>query len=270
MPTSPPGDYAVRIHPPGWADNPAVVPAEVYPVPGGLTSAQVWAVAGRVVVFDTLIQRSKQTSKHRAYLLDRGSFAEAPGLPAVKNFGRDTFGHQAHANGKVVLATGEQILIWDGNGYEWTGAAFERRWELSAKEAELGGQIGVPWGQDGFFFLSNRRVMYARRGQRPTRVHPDAENVMSLSPGPQDSVILCHGQNAKSFVARIWFPEEGTYIPILRGHLGWSRSGASPDLYWNSVNGHTHFAPLATFPDSDALALKRIRPRGTGYRVPTS
>ena len=274
MLTRPAGEYAIRIHPPAWVINPAAAPAidpvagttEVYPSPGGLTMVEVWAISGRVVAYDTLIRRDEPPASRRAYLLDRGGFVEAPGLPPVTKFGQ--YGHQAHANGKVILATGEEVLIWDGNGYEWTGKAFERRWELAAKEPEMGGQIGVPWGRDGFFFLSNRRVMHARRGKRPVRVHTDAENVYLMSPGPQDSVILCQGRNDKSFVARFWFPEDGTYTPLLRSHLGWGSSGAPPDLYWSAATGHTHFTPLYTLPDADLLALMRVKPRGKGYQVP--
>lgn len=265
MLTKPQGEYAVRIHPAEWAADPTAGPTEVYPLPGSLTTADVRIIAGRVVVWDALIQRERSPDQHRAYLLTRGRFAEAPGLSRVSKF--DKYGHQRHANGKIALSRDEEILLWDGHGYEWTDKKFERRWELGAKEPELGGQGGVPWGRDGFFYLSSRRVMYARRGRRPVRVQPDAENVTSLFPGPQDSVILCHGQNANSFVARVWFPEEGSYTPLLRGHLGWNRSGASPDLYWSAATQHTHFTPLHTFPDSDVLALKRVKPRGKGYQV---
>src|SRR5262249_49192230 len=120
------GEYAIRIHPSGWASDPAAGPtpdpaagtAEVYPSPGDLTPADVWVIGGRVVVFDTLIQRDDLPGHHRAYLLDRGGFIEAPGLPPVTKF--CSYGHQAHANGKVTLANGTDALLWDGDGYEWT------------------------------------------------------------------------------------------------------------------------------------------------------
>jgi hypothetical protein len=254
-------DYAVRIHPADWPTNPAAGPAEVYPNPGGLTSVTVWAIADRVVAFGQLIQAHHPV--HTAFLLKGRRFVPAPGLPPVSAFGR--LDAQVHANGKVVLGTGETIFIWDGDGYEWSGKTFERRWELGAKGVDLVGQLGVPWGRDGFFYLSDRRPMYARRGKRPVRVLPDAENIMALSPGPEDSVILRNGRNAKSYVAQVWFPADGTYIPLRRGHFGYDPG----ELHWSATTRHIHFGPLrATVPDSSVLALKRVKPRDAGYQVP--
>lgn len=258
--------YAVRIHPPDWPADPGAGPPDVYPLPGGIRLAGVWAVSGRVVVFGSSIRRSDPPDSRRAYLLDRKKFVPAPGLPAVTSFGRGHFDNQVHANGKVTLATGEDVLVWDGDGYEWTGKKFERRWELGARTNYLD-WTSVAWGDDGFFYLSNRRVMHARRGKRPARVHPDADNVMELHPGPDDSVILCEGRNPKSHVARVWFPAEGAYIPILRGHLRCGSYSGSVSIYWSAATRHCHSGPLTTFPDSGLLALKRVKPRGKGYQV---
>jgi hypothetical protein len=266
MLTKPPGEYAIRVHPPEWAADPTAGPTEVYPVPAGLTNTEVWAVAGRVMTFEWLITRTRPPAARRAYLLDGNQFVPAPGLPPVGKFGRGTSDGQVHANGKVALATGADVLVWDGDGYEWTGTKFEKRWELGARNNYFDWSA-VPWGADGFFYLSDRRVMYARRGKRPVRVHPDAENVVMLSPGPGDSVILKLGQNRKSHVARAWFPADGSYISILRGHLGWQLSGATPELYWSAATKHFYFETCSTFPDSALAAIKPIKPRGKGYQI---
>jgi hypothetical protein len=268
MLTNPPGRYAIRIHSADWPTDPTAGPTEVYPMPGGLTLAEVWSVSGRVVAFGSLIKQSDPPGTHRAYLLDRGKFVPAPGLPAVSSFSRDYFGHQRNSNGKATLATGENVLIWEGEGYEWTGKQFELRWELGAKDWSSEGWTSVPWGEDGFFYLSNAKVMYARRGQKPVRVLPDADRVMCLSPGPDDSVILCLHRDPKRHVARVWFPAEGTYIPLFRAHIGSRPSWPAGPMYWSAKARRTHFLALAAIPDSDLLALKRVQARGKGYQVP--
>src|SRR4051794_40406415 len=57
MRTNPESDYAVRIHPPDWPTNPAAGTLEEYPLPGGLTLAEVWCASGRIVAFDSLVRR---------------------------------------------------------------------------------------------------------------------------------------------------------------------------------------------------------------------
>jgi hypothetical protein len=261
-------EYSVRIHPADWPMNPTSGPFEEHPLPGGLTLAEVYAVSGRVVAFDTLLEKRNPAATHCAYLLDRGGFIPAPGLKPVTSFGADSYGHQIHPNGKVTLASGEEILVWDGDGYEWTGTRFERRWELGAAGRVAHGWTSVAWGADGFFYLSERGVMYARRGHAPVGVLPDAGVPFFLSPGPADSVIVCLVRDRKRHVARVWFPAEGTYAPLFRGHLGWSVSVSSGPLWWSEATGHVHMSPVWTFPGAGLLALDRVKPRGKGYVVP--
>src|SRR5262249_23529683 len=102
------------------------------------------------------------------------------------------------------------------------------------------GWTSVPWGQDGFFYLSSWKVMYARRGERPVRVLPDAASAYVLSPGPDDSVIVCLARDPKRHIARVWFPADGTYIPLFRAHIGYRPSWSGPALYWSAATGHTH------------------------------
>lgn|GEM_PF-3490480 len=270
MLTKPPRKYAIRIHPADWPTKPTAGVLEEYPNPSDMLLAKVWSVSGCIIAFDFRIERSNPVGTHQVYFLDRGKFVAAPGLPTVTSFGRDPFDYQVHTNGKVTLPTGEEILIWDGDGYTWNGKRFELSWKLGVKEpGGIEGWMSVPWGADGFFYLSERQVTYVRRGKRPVRVHPDAGSVTFLSPGPEDSIILCMFKNAKRHIARVWFPADGTYIPLFRVQLGWRPSTLGGDpLYWNKTAKHIHISPLTTFPDSDLLGLKRIKPPGKGYQIP--
>jgi hypothetical protein len=231
----------------------------------------VYAVGDRIVVFDWLIQRDQPPESRRAYSLRTGRFRPAPGLPAVQKFGRGYSGHQTHANGKVTLANGSGVLIWDGNGYELKRGRFQQTWQLSAKTSMgLGAWTAVPWGEDGFFYLSEWKVRYARRGARPVAVMPDAGGVMSLSPGPEHSIIASLGRDRRGHAARVWFPEDGSYIPITRKELGLAPHFSPHEMYWSATTRHVYIkmGHLYTFPDSDLLALKRVRPRGAGHKLP--
>jgi hypothetical protein len=269
MLTNPPGEYAVRIHPADWPLDPDAGPAEVYPLPGGLTLAEVWVVSGRVVTFGTLIKKSDPPGARRAYLLAGGKFVPAPGLPPVGAFTRDSFGHQLHTNGKVTLADGEEILVWDGAGYRWTGKRFVPCWPLGAKEpGGIDEWVSVPWGRAGLFYVSGWKLVYARRGEKPVRVQPDAGDVLHICAGPEDSVILSLIRNTKRHVARVWYPAEGTYVPLMRGHLDWKTWVTSGRLDWSAATGRVYVSPWHTFPESDLLELKPVQPRGKGYLVP--
>jgi hypothetical protein len=271
MLTQPESEYAIRIHAPDWPANPTTGGTEVIPcpVPGGLFEVHV--IGSRVIAFDYLIKRDQSPQMKRAYGLKAGRFHPVSELPEVRTFDRGQFGHQTYDNGKVSLADGAEVLVWDGNGYELKRGRLERTWELAAKTSMgLGRWSAAPWGEDGFFYLSDRRVMYAPRGAGPVSVLPDAENVMYLAPGPERSVMTSQGRNRKSLAARVWFPADGSYIPVTRKDLGIAPHFSPDELYWSAATRHvyTKFGSLLTFPDSDLLAMKRVRPRGAGYTVP--
>jgi hypothetical protein len=264
MITNPKSDYMIRVHAPGWptklkTDSPDIMPT---PPPGG--HCEVFTIGDRVLAFDSLIRKDGPPAAKFAYALKRARFQPAPSLPAVQVF--ESGDCQEHANGKVVLADGTEVLIWDGDGYELTRSSFKRTWDLGVKDNHIDWTF-VPWGPVGFFYLSGRRVMFARRGEPPMAMLPDADNVMFLSPGPEDSVVVNHGTHKKGLATQVWFPKDGSFIPIARGDLGISGRSSPGEVYWSAATKHfyTKYADLVTFPDSDLLARKRVRARGPGY-----
>jgi hypothetical protein len=270
MLTKPEAEYAVRVHLPAWPTELTSAPSEVSPTPIPGRNCEVCVVGDRVIAFDPLIERSSPPETKRAYSLEDGRFRSVSELPEVRTFDRGSFAHQTRDNGKVTLADGTDVLIWDGNGYESQKGAFERTWKLAARSsALLGGWTAAPWGEDGFLYLSNRRVQYAQRGASPVPVMLDADNVMYLCSGPEGSIIASHGKNRKALAARVWFPAEGTYIPVARKQLGIAPHCRPDELYWSAATRHVYskFGGLLTFPESDLLALKRVRPRGGGYKL---
>jgi hypothetical protein len=270
MLTRPESEYMVRIHSSGWPTEAVTEPPRITPTPIPGESCQVYSIGNLVIAFDSLIERTDPEEVKRAYALKTSRFRPVAEIPKVQRFRPGNLAQQVYDNGKVTLADGTDLLIWDGNGYELKLGRLQRTCELAAQVTMgLGGWTAVPWGQDGFFFLSDGRVMYARRGTKPILAMPDADNVMSLSPGPENSVIVSHGKNRKALAARVWFPEVGSYIPITRKHLGIAPYFSANELYWSAATRHvyTKFGDLLTFSDSDLLAVKRVRPRDAANKV---
>lgn len=267
MPTNPQGQYGVHFYAAGWPANATAEPLSVLPCPGGIGMVNVWSIAGQVVAHERLIDGKQPPATHFAYLLDGDTWREAPGLPPVKQFLKGSLKHQVHGNGKVALGDGTDVFIWDGDGYEWDGARFEKRWELAAGSAGLEGLVTLPWGTESFFYLSKGRVMFARRGKPPVRVLPDVDSAHFLSLGPNDSVFVCIHRDPKSHIVRQWFPEDGSYVPLKRAQIKYGRSALSPDMYWSAATKLVHVSALYTFPDSSLSDLKRVRPKEKGYVI---
>ncbi len=266
MLTDPVTEYAIRVHPHGWPNDRSVGPAQAIPLPVPDGIYDVVTIGDRVVVYDWLIDQKKAPETHLVYVLENGRFVPAVGLPPVQSFDSGYFSHQTHANGKVVLEPGRDVLIWDGNGYELEDGVFGPRWELAAAGGGLGSWTSALWGS-GFFYRSNGKVMYARWLEDPVPVLPDADNVMYLAPGPDNSICITHGQNRKSLIGRVWYPEDGSYIPIRRTDLGYGPSALSSAMNWSDKTERIYFGLTTTIPVSALSGLKRTRPRGDGYRV---
>jgi hypothetical protein len=168
----------------------------------------------------------------------------------------------------VLQRGGRTIFFWEGDGYEEKGGRYELTWPLRYRTSHLH-WTSVPWG-DGFFYLSDRRIMYARPGRCPQRCLPDADNSMYLHPGPPGSVLVYHGMNAKSLAARLWFPAEGSYVPIKGKDLG-CKGRLRPDpLYWSEKTRHFYFlhGGLWTVPQGELLNWKHVRPKDPGPLFP--
>jgi hypothetical protein len=132
----------------------------------------------------------------------------------------------------VPLADGADLLLWDGDGYEWRDGRFELTFPMAARNGESQ-WTHVPAGEDGLFYLAGRRLFEAHRGQPPVAHAPGWENIMYLFSGPQGSVIVCEGDNEDGDVAKLYFPLEGSFIHIEPGLFDDNEYGF---VYWNKPN----------------------------------
>ena len=261
MLTRPPTEYQVRIYPPGWPARSCAEPPEVIPIPGRRGPCHVWTIGDRVVIADRSPDPNGPPECRRAFLLCGDSFEVIDELPPVQSFKERPLSSPTHAHGKATLGDGTEVLIWDGTGYEWADGGFRPTWDLGILNNFLSaGLSSVPHGPDGFFILSDRRVFHAERDKTPVPILSDATNVMGLSPGPADSVILSFGQNSRSLTACLYFPEEKTLIPLKRKQFGIAPQFSPTMLCWSPATRQfvTTCGDLITVPETDILDRPRV------------
>ncbi|MFB8282711.1 hypothetical protein [Nocardia colli] len=166
------------------------------------------------------------------WLAESGAWEQIPGIPDAAVV-KSALGDAARPlTGSARLADGSTVLIWDGNGYELdaAGTGCIRSFEMSAQRSYVK-FTSVPAGDDGFFYLSDRDLYEIHRGGTPIRHGAAWTNVMAVRPGPDGGLLLKLGGNDEGDVGVLYFPEQGTYIP-LPPEIFDDRSSYSA-LYWS-------------------------------------
>lgn len=111
----------------------------------------------------------------------------------------------------VRLGDGADVLWWESDGYELNGDEFVRTFDLGPKPA---GGWAVPWGEDGFFYLSRGQLFEVRRGEPPRQHAPWLENINTLTAGPEGALLLHEYYDWKKKIGEIYFPADGTVIRL--------------------------------------------------------
>lgn len=119
---------------------------------------------------------------------------------------------RSFTHGSFVNGGGREFLVWDGDGYELMGEQLKKTWKWGVKEQyEF---MTVPAGDNGIFYLEQRKVFQAKPGMKPTRVMSGVENVMGIHPGPKEYILFNLGANDAGYVAGLWSPKGDLYIPL--------------------------------------------------------
>lgn len=111
----------------------------------------------------------------------------------------------------VRLCGGADVLLWESDGYELNGDEFVKTFDLGPKPAA---DWAVPWGDEGFFYLSQGKLFEARRGQPPRRHAPWLENISTLTAGPEGSLLLHEYYDWNKEIGEIYFPADGVAIRL--------------------------------------------------------
>ncbi|WP_067548613.1 hypothetical protein [Nocardia crassostreae] len=193
------------------------------------------------------------------WLGESGAWEQIPGI-APAAVAKSVLGDaQRPMTGTARLADGDTVLLWDGDGYELDaeGTGFVRTFALAAKSSHVD-FTSVPAGDDGFFYLSDRDLYEAHRGAEPIRHVPAWTNVMAVRPGPQGGLLLKFGGTDSGDVGVLYFPADGTHIPLLPELFDDKDSYSS--LYWSEpadrivVGGYGYVAVRV----ADVLARPRL------------
>jgi hypothetical protein len=167
-----------------------------------------------LLLFQNLASGVKEGDRLPAPLWwDGRTWGHAPGLPEVVARTSTRSSSVAYPVCGLVRLPGGTVVIWDGNGYEWTGDAFVRTFTLDVGESYVD-WTSCPAGEDGFFYLSNRRLFEVHRGGRPRQHGQPWTNIMVLQPGPDGSLLLKEGGNDDGDLGKLYFPADGTFIHI--------------------------------------------------------
>jgi hypothetical protein len=209
-------------------------------------------VAGRGVLVPDTDQFKPKTPVH-AWMQHGNKMEPVPSLPphTVK---RSRVTPQI-VSGIARLPGGSEILVWDGEGYEWDGRRFRKTFALEINDfyPEL-----VPAGNDGFYYINRRKLFEIHPGRKPVEHAPKWNNIMGAMPGPSGGILLLEGGNPDGDIGKLYFPVDKTFIhigPELLGNeelydfLCWSRGA-------NRIIAGTHDSVYAV-PVETVLSLPR-------------
>jgi hypothetical protein len=137
-----------------------------------------------------------------------------PGLPPeVVGLSPSPYAVARPVSGIVPLNSDNDVLLWNGDGYELQGDVFEKTFALELKNA-LGDWTSVPAGTDGFFYLSRGNLFEIHRGSEKIAHAEKWTNIRYVRPGPAGSLLLQEGDNRHGDVGKLYFPDDGTFIHI--------------------------------------------------------
>lgn len=221
-------------------------------------------VGGRVVLIPDTYP-CKPGMELMAWMQDGEEMRPAPGLPA-HTARKERFSMAWIVRDVARLADGSEVLVWDGEGYEWDGSRFQQTFQLGLTDP-YNALSAIPSGDDGFFFITQRKLFEVHRGGKAVRHAPLWENVMAALPGPADGLLLKEGNNPDDDIGKLYFPADGTFIRIEPESLG------DQDLYdflcWSQGANRiiaSDGANLYAVPVETILALPRYDAR-TGKEV---
>jgi hypothetical protein len=212
-------------------------------------------VSGRVVLIPDP-SPCKPGTELTSWMQEGERMRPASGLPPHR-VRKGRVGNEWIVRDVARLADGSEVLIWDGDGYEWDGSQFHLTFPLGLADPYTK-LSAIPVGDDGFYFLSARKLFEVHRGAKPIRHGPQWDNVMALLPGPQGGLLLKEGGNPDGDIGKLYFPADQTFIHIepellgdqdLYDFLCWSR-GANRIIASDGAN-------LYAVPVETVLALPR-------------
>jgi hypothetical protein len=213
-----PGDHLNPVRGRVLAD-PRGLPSKVLQLPGGLDIDHGYLVSGRVLLIpDPGNHPDAVGTQVHPWLEDGGTMIPAPGLrPHTVKAGK--FGNEWIVHDIARLADGTEVLLWDGDGYEWDGKTFRLTFPMGLTDPH-DPLSSIPVDDEGFYFISGRKLLEVHRGRPPLHHAPEWKNVLRILPGPQNGLLLKEGDNPDGDLGKLYFPADGSFIHIEPDLLG--------------------------------------------------
>jgi hypothetical protein len=222
-----------------------------------------------------VICRSPRDLRYRLLVQDGDRLAPGPWLPAPGPCGRPMAGDHYPRTGFAVLATGEPLIMWDGDLYSADEHALTKRFALAAPAVyESPDMIATPTG--GLFFLSHCRLFEVRADGTIVAHAPDVDNIMRIVRGPEGTILVKQAPNPEDDIAKIYCPADGTWGSLSRELFAfpeqyevatsvfWSRR---TDLVIAQMQRICHAVPARTVLDLERSAPAGRRRRHEGYAI---
>ena len=152
---------------------------------------------------------------HRLLVQDGDRLVPGPALPASGPCGQSHPGKRQTRAGFAVLASGEPLIMWDGDLYRADGPEVTKRFSSAAPSPYDGpDMIATPEG--GLFFLSHCRLFEVRADGTTVAHARDLEGIMQIARGPEGTILVKQGKNPEDDVAKIYYPADGSWASLSR------------------------------------------------------
>jgi hypothetical protein len=193
---------------------------------GGRALAGGAVIGGEIYAHDAdaapprLLRRSRERSN---------LFAPVPGVPLAKVRKSDK-----PVVGFARTSAGDEILVWDGDGWELAQGRLKRTFRLGIRPSYWEWSY-APAGPSSFFYLSARQIFRAERGKKPKRVASKLTNVLCVSPGPAGALLFCCGEGRRAWVVGAVRPN-GTIAGLTQKQIGGSEDDVV-GVEWSEAAG---------------------------------
>ena len=189
------------------------------------------------------------------------SLAPVDSVPAAVGH-KNILDSDEYAHAQLTLGSGQQVLLWDGDGYELVDGRLQKTLPLDVRDSYFE-FVTIPADGEACYYLENSRLCEARRGEKPQQVMKAFDNIMSVQTGPDGTVLFSLGQNDAGYIGGIWFPKDDSYIPILPAEIDPKIEPHYLDtLHWSAETEHFYllsWSGVYTFPGDGLLSRERVK-----------
>ncbi len=149
--------------------------------------AGIGFVGARVIAIPGYLgpdRRSLYPGARQPFLQDEKKLVPAPGLAPGDE------GGASQLTGVVACSDGRDVVVWGGRMFELAGERFVRTHDFDLEITHSAGLTAVTHGTNGFFTISNGRLVEILPGANKPKMVLPKETFLSVHPGPGATMFL--------------------------------------------------------------------------------